>query len=69
MKDCTIIKVVQATHHKSDVRYGTSSRIQNSCMCLMSLIWTLFGCPGVWDKFNLDCILDCISVIRIFLQN
>ena len=28
MRDCTIIKVVQATLHQGDIRYGTSRVIQ-----------------------------------------
>ena len=51
------LRVVQATHHQSDFRYGTSSGIQCSCMCLMSVIWTWFRSPGMWDTFDLDCTL------------
>ena len=57
MRDYTIIKVVQPTHHQGDVRYGTSRGIQCSCMSLISLSWTLFKSPGLWEKFDLDCIL------------
>ena len=57
MRDYTIIKVVQATHHQGDVRYGTSRGIQCSCLSLISLTWTLFKTPALWDKFDLDCIL------------
>ena len=55
--DFTIIKVVQATHHRGDVRYGSSRGAQCSCMFLMSISWTLFRSPGLWDKFDLDSIL------------
>ena len=55
--DYTIIKVVQATHHQGDVRYGISTDIQCSCMSLISVSWTLFRCPGQWDKLDLDGIL------------
>ena len=34
MKDCTIIEVIHVTHQQSDIRYGTSSGIQCSCMAL-----------------------------------
>ena len=54
IRDCTIIKIAQATHHQGDVRYGTSRGIQCSCMSLMSITWTS---PGLWDKFDLDSIL------------
>ena len=57
MRDYTMIKVVQATHHQGDVRYGTSGSIQCSCMPLISLSRTLFKSPGLSDKFDLDCIL------------
>ena len=55
--DYTIIKVVQATHHQGDVRYGISTDIQCSCMSLISVSWTLFRCPGQWDKLELDGML------------
>ena len=53
----TIIKVVLAIHHQVDVGYGTSRGIQCSCMSLIPLSWTLFKSPGLWGKFDLDCIL------------
>ena len=53
----TIIKVVQASHHQGDVRYGAFRGIQCLCMSLISVSWTLFKSPGLWDKFDLDCIL------------
>ena len=55
IRDYTIIEVVQATHHRGmlDMVHG----IQWSCMSLMSITWTLFGSPGLWDKFDLDGIL------------
>ena len=52
IRDYTIIKVVQATHHQGDVRYDSSRGIQCSCMSLMSITWTLFRSPGLWDKFD-----------------
>ena len=57
IRDYTIIKVVQATHHQGDLRYGTTRSIQCSCMSLMSVSWTLFRSPGRWDKLDLDGIL------------
>ena len=64
IRDYTIIKVVQATHHQGDIkygistgRYGISTGIQCSCMSLVSLRWTLFKSPALWDKFDLDWIL------------
>ena len=58
IRDYTIIKVVQATHHQDDVRYSISRGIQCSYMSLMSVTWTMFKSPGIWDKFDLDCILS-----------
>ena len=57
VRDYTIIKVVQATHHQGNVKYGISRGIQYSCMSLMSINWTLFRSPGLWDKFDFDWIL------------
>ena len=60
MRDYTIIRLVQATHHQGDVRHGTDMvhlGVQCSCMSLISLSWILFKSPGLWDKFDLDCIL------------
>ena len=56
-RDYTIIKVVQATHHQGNVKYGTSRGIQYSYMPLMSINWTLFRSPGLWDKFDFDWVL------------
>ena len=52
------MKVLQATHHEGDVRYGMSRGIQCSCMSLMSVFWTLFKSASIWDSFDLDCILQ-----------
>ena len=55
--DTRIMKVVQATHHQGDIRYGMLRGIQCSCMSLMSVFWTLFKAVSRWDCFDLDCIL------------
>ena len=57
-RDYAIIKLVQETHYRGDVRYGVPLGIQCSCMSLVSVIWTLFKSPGLWDKYDLDSILD-----------
>ena len=57
IRDYPIIKAVKAAHHQGDVRYGTSRGMQCSCMSLMSVTWTLFKFPGIWDKFDVDSIL------------
>ena len=31
--------------------------IQCSCLSLTSVTWILFECPGMWDTYDLDCIL------------
>ena len=51
------MKIVRATHHQGDVRYGASRSIQCPCMSLISVSWTLFEAPGLWDKFDLDSTL------------
>ena len=58
LRNYTISRVVQGTHHQCDVRYGTSSGIQCSCMSPISVSWTLFKSPGLWDKFDLGCIVS-----------
>ena len=57
IKYYSIAGIVQATHHQDDVRYGTSSVIQCSCMSLIFVSWTLFKSPGLQDKLYLDYIL------------
>ena len=42
IRDYTIIKVVQATHHQGDVMYGISRGIECLCMSLLSVTWTMF---------------------------
>ena len=60
-KGYTIIKVVQATHHQVDARFGTSSGINYSFMSLISVTWILFRSPGMWDTFDLDCVLGKVD--------
>ena len=57
IRDYTIIKVVQATHHQDDVRYDTFIGMQCPCGSLVSVTWALFRSAGIWDKSYLDCIL------------
>ena len=62
VRDYTIIKVVQATHHQGDVRYGASRFVQSSYISLISMSWILFKSPGLlWDKFDLDSILGKVD--------
>ena len=54
IRDYTIIKVVQATTVMSDtVHQG----VFNAHVSLVSVSWILFRSPGLWEKFDLDCIL------------
>ena len=69
ISDYTFIKVFQVNHHQRDVRYGASRGIQCSCLSLMSITWTLFRSPGLWDKFDLDSILgkeriSCLNLLE-----
>ena len=57
IRDCTIIDVVQSLSTKVMSRYSASWGIQCSCMSLISISWTLSKSPGLWDNFDLDCIL------------
>ena len=58
IRDYTIIKVVQSTHHQGDLRYGISRGIQCSSMSLMYVTWTMFKSAGIWNKYDLDYILS-----------
>ena len=72
--DIRFMKVVQATHHQRDIRYGMLRGIQCSCMSLMSIYWTLLKFASIWDSFDLDCILekrDLLfkpSIIKVILR-
>ena len=57
IRDYTIVRVVQATHHQGDVRYGASRGTECSCISLISVSWKLFKYPGLWNNFYLDYIL------------
>ena len=39
-------------------------------MSLMSVTWSLFRSPGLWDKFDLDCLLgkgtSCLNLLGNF---
>ena len=82
IRDYSVVRVVQATHHQGDVRYGASRVIMScillchvimscyhvmllchvcyyvmllcSCVSLISVSWTLFKYPSLWDRFDLD---------------
>ena len=51
-------KIVQATHHQGDLRYGATAGIQCSCMSLMSVCWSTFISVTMWDGTDLDMILE-----------
>ena len=51
-------KIVQATHHQGDLRYGATAGIQCSCMSLMSVCWSTFISITIWDGTDLDMILE-----------
>ena len=53
-----ILKVVQATLHQGDIRYGMLRGVQCPFIPLMSVCWTLFKSVSIWDSFHLDCILQ-----------
>ena len=55
--DYTIVKVVQTSHHQVNIRYGTFRCMQCSYLSLVSVSWALLKSHGLWDKFDLDCIL------------
>ena len=57
IRDYAIMKVVQASHHQGDVRYGASISMQCLCTSIISVSLTLFKLPGLWSEFDLDCIL------------
>ena len=56
IRDYTIVRIVQVTHHQGNVSvsYSASRGIQCSCMSLISGSWTLFKSPGLLDKFDLE---------------
>ena len=58
VRDHTIIKVVQATHHQGDIRYDTSRgyKMLMHAPCLIKL--GLFKSIGLWNQCDLDSILD-----------
>ena len=56
IRDHTNIKVVQATHHQGDNRYGSKRGMQSSWVFFVSVSWALFKFPGLWEKVDLDSI-------------
>ena len=55
----TFTKIVRATHHQRDLRYGATADIQCSCMSLMSVCWNSFISETTWDGgTDLDIILE-----------
>ena len=46
---------------------GTSRGIQCSCMSPISVSWTLFKSPGLWNKLHLDCILSKVDQLFKFI--
>ena len=64
--------VIQATHHKGDIRYGTTAGIQCSCMSLMSICWSVVKAIARWDSDDLDrnlqngdCLFKFLSKFRL----
>ena len=56
--DNWIMRVVQATHHQDEIRYGMSRGVQCPCTSLMSVCWTLLKGASILDSLDLDCILQ-----------
>ena len=69
IRNYTIIKVVQVTHQQDNFKYVTSWGIKCSCMSLISVTWTLFRSAGLWDKFDLDCMLGKWDQFFKFIGN
>ena len=46
-----------------------SRGIQCSRISLMSICWTLFKSPSIWDSFDLDCILQKGDLLFKSLNN
>ena len=67
--DTRVIKVVQATLHQGDIRYGMSSGMQCSCMSLMSVYWILFKSARILDSFDINCILQKGDLLFKSLNN
>ena len=67
--DTRVIKVVQATLHQGDIRYGMSRGMQCSCMSLMSVYWILFKSARILDSFDIDCILQKGDLLFKSLNN
>ena len=51
-------KLVRATHHQGDLRYGATVGIQYSCASLMSVCWNTVISVATWDGTDLDMILE-----------
>ena len=51
-------KIVLATHHQGDLRYGATAGIQCSCMSLRSVCWNNFIPVTTCDGTDLDMILE-----------
>ena len=60
MSECnnSIAKIVRASHHQGDTRYGITRGLQCLCIALMPICWTLFKRVILWDSFELDSILE-----------
>ena len=69
--DSRIMKIVQATYHQGDARYGMSRGIQCSYMSLMSVCWTLLKSASIWDSFEslVGCILQKGDLLFKSLSN
>ena len=67
--DTRIVKVIQATPHQDDIRYGMLKGIQCSYMSLLLVCWTLFMSVSIWDALGLNCILQKGNVLFKSLNN
>ena len=65
------MKIVHATYHQGDARYGMSRGIQCSYMSLMSVCWTLLKSASIWDSFEslVGCILQKGDLLFKSLSN
>ena len=53
----SISKVVEASHHQGDKRYGNTAGSQCASNALFSIVWSFLRKVSLWNTFDLDHIL------------
>ena len=65
IRDYSVVRVVQATHHQGDVRYGASMSCILLCHVTMSCYYVMLSCHVVMSCMLLSCYYAHVRLLSL----